>query len=244
MTFPSGGPGYPQQGGGAQPNPQAPGPGGFPQQHQQGGPNLSSINLPMVLTLVVAVLGIVNYFIGFSEEASGSDQALLFLLVGGLLAGLSLLPRGPKALPFAVLFSVLGGLYAILSVVRLPTGADTPGIMTVVLILGILQLLVAVAALLFEYDIIKLPATGQRPAYGHPYGQPSPYGQPQQGPEKQSGPQGTQFAPPVAPQSTVYAPQQGQFYQPQQPESGPQQQQQQQQQQPPGTPPGGFGQQS
>ncbi|GAB2999415.1 DUF5336 domain-containing protein [Amycolatopsis acidiphila] len=238
MTFPSGGPGYPQQGGGAQPNPQAPGPGGFPQ--QQGAPSLSSINLPMVLTLVVAVLGIVNYFIGFSEEASGSDQALLFLLVGGLLAGLSMLPRGPKALPFAVLFSVLGGLYAILSVVRVPSGADTPGIMTVILILGILQLLVAVAALLFEYNVLKLPATGQRPAYP-PYGQPGPYGQPQQGPEQQGGPQGTQFVPPVAPQSTVYAPQHGQFYQPQQPESGPQQQQQQ-----PGTgtPPGGFGQQS
>lgn len=235
MTFPSGGPGYPQQGGGAQPNPQAPGPGGYPQQHQ-GGSNLSSLNLPMVLTVVVAVLGLVNYFIGFSEEAAGSDQALLFLLVGGLLAGLALLPRGPRALPFAVLFSVLGGLYAILSVVRVPSGAETPGIMTVILILGILQLLVAIAALLFEFNVIKLPAANPRPAYP-PYGQ---YGQPQQGPEKQ-GPQGTQFAPPAAPQSTVYAPQHGQFYQPQQPESGPQQQQQQ-----PGTgtPPGGFGQQS
>lgn len=242
MTFPSGGPGYPQQGGGAQPNPQAPGPGGFPYQQQQSGPNLSSINLPMVLTLVVAVLGIVNYFIGFSDEASGSDQALLFLLVGGLLAALSMLPRGPKALPFAVLFSVLGGLYAILSVVRVPSSSDTPGIMTVILILGILQFLVAIAALLFEYNVIKLPVPNKPPAYGQPYGQPGPYGQPQQGPEKQGGPQGTQFAPPVAPQSTVYAPQHGQFYQPQQPESGPQQQQQQPPQQP-GTPPGGFGQQ-
>ncbi|TNC21612.1 DUF5336 domain-containing protein [Amycolatopsis alkalitolerans] len=234
MTFPSGGPGYPQQnrGGGAQPNPQAPGTGGFPQQ-QQGGPSLSSVNLPMVLTLVVAVLGVVNYFIGFSGEAADSDQALLFLLVGGLLAGLALLPKGPKVLPFAVLFSVLGGLYAILAVVRVPSGTDTPGIVTVILILGILQLLVAIAALLFEYNLIKLPAPTPRPAY-QPYGQPGPYGQPQQGPEQQ-GPQGTQYGAPVTPQSTVYAPQHGQFYQPQQPESGSQQQ--------PGTPPGGSGQQ-
>ncbi|WP_236796757.1 DUF5336 domain-containing protein [Amycolatopsis sp. GM8] len=225
MTFPTGGPGYPQQGGGAQPNPQAPASGAIPRPPQHGGPNLSSLNLPTVLTLVIAVLGIVNYFIGFSEEASGSDQALLFLLVGGLLAGLSLLPRGPRVRPFAVLFSVLGGLYAILSVVRVPSNSDTPGIMTVILILGILQLLVAVAALLFEYNVLKLPTP--RPAYP-PYGQPGPYGQPQQGPEKQ-GPQGTQY---VAPQSTVYAPQHGQFYQPQH-EAGPQQ---------PGTPPGGSGQ--
>ncbi|HVV14199.1 DUF5336 domain-containing protein [Amycolatopsis sp.] len=234
MTFPSGGPGYPQQGGGAQPNPQAPGTGGFPQQHQ-GGPNLSSVNLPMVLTLVVAVLGIVNYFIGFSDEAGGSDQALLFLLVGGLLAGIALIPRAPRTQVFAVLFSVLGGLYAILSVVRVPSGVATPGIMTVILILGVLQLLVAVATLLFEYGLIKLPTPQQRPPYaGQPYGQPG-FGQqqPQQGPEGK-GPQGTQFAPPVAPQSTVYAPQAGQFYSPQQPESG---------QQHPGTPPGGVGKQ-
>lgn len=237
MTFPSGGPGYPQQGGGAQPNPQAPGPGGVPHQ-QPGGPNLSSMNLPLVLTGVVAVLGLVNYFIGFSGEAAGSDQALLFLLVGGLLAGLAIIPRGPRTLPFAVLFSVLGGLYAILSVVRVPSGADTPGIMTVILILGLLQLLVAVAALLFEFNVIKLPAPGPRPAY-QPYGQPGPYGPPpQQGPEKQ-GPQGTQITPPVAPQSTVYAPQHGQFYQPQHPESGAGGQQPG-----PGTPPGGSSQQN
>ncbi|KAA9148686.1 hypothetical protein FPZ12_044645 [Amycolatopsis acidicola] len=238
MTFPSGGPGYPQQGGGAQPNPQAPGTGGFPQQQNQGGPNLSAVNLPMVLTLVVAVLGLVNYFIGFSDEASNSDQALLFLLVGGLLAGISLIPRAPRTQVFAVLFSVLGGLYAILSVVRVPSGVDTPGIMTVILILGILQLLVAVASLLFEYNLIKLPVPQQqqRPPYAQqPYGQPG-FGQqqqqPQQGPEGK-GPQGTQFTSPVAPQSTVYAPQAGQFYTPQQQsESG--------QQQPPGTPPGGL----
>ncbi|MTD56305.1 DUF5336 domain-containing protein [Amycolatopsis pithecellobii] len=227
MTFPTGGPGYPQQGG-AHPNPQATGSGPYPRPQHSSGSNLSSINLPTVLTLVVAVLGVVNYFIGFSSEAAGSDQALLFLLAGGLLAGLALVPRGPKVLPFAVLLSVLGGLYAILSVVRVPSGTDTPGIMTVILILGVLQLLVAVAALLFEYNVLKMPAP--RPAYP-PYGQPGPYGQ-----EQQAGPQGTQFAPPAAPQSTVYAPQHGQFYQPQQPESGPQHQQ-------PGTPPGGFGQQ-
>jgi hypothetical protein len=192
-----------------------------------------------MLTLVVTLLGLVNYFIGFSQEAAAVDQALLFLLVSGLLGALRVVPRAPKVLPFVTLFSVLGALDAILSVVRIPSEVSTPGIVTVILILGILQMLVAVAALLLEHEVVKLPATTQRPAYPPPYGQPGPYGQPPQGPEKQGGPQGTQFGSPVppAPQSTVYAPQHGQFYQPQQPESG--------QQQPPGTgtPPGGFGQQ-
>ncbi|HVW40295.1 MAG TPA: DUF5336 domain-containing protein [Amycolatopsis sp.] len=228
MTFPSGGPGYPQQGGGPQPNPQAPGTGGFPQQPPAA--TLSAANLTVLLALGVTLLGLVNYFIGFSEEAAGVDTPIMFLLVGGLLAALRVLPRGPRVLPFAALLSVLGALQALVAVVRVPSGGEVPGVVTVILILGILQMLVAIATLLFEHGVLKLPTGQQHPPYGQPYPQPGQFGQPQQGPEKQ-GPQGTQFVPPV-PQSTVYAPQQGQFYQPQQPESGPQQ---------PGTPPGGFG---
>jgi len=237
MTFPSGGPGYPQQGGGPQPNPQAPGTGGFPQQ-QAPGATLSVGNLTVLMALGVTLLGLVNYFIGFSEETAGADMAILLLLAGGLLAALRVLPKGPKVLPFAALLSVLGALEGILVVVRVPSEGEVPGVVTVILILGILQMLVAVATLLFDQGVLKLPVSRPQPQYGQPpvYGQPPQYGQPQQGPEKQ-GPQGTQVVPPVAPQSTVYAPQQGQFYQPQQPESGGQQQQPGN----PGTPPGGFG---
>ena len=232
MTFPSGGPGYPQQGGGAQPNPQAVGTGGFPPP-QGPAATLSVSNLTVLLALAVTLLGLVNYFIGFSGEAATADSPITFLLVGGLLAALKVLPRGPRTLPFAALFSTLGALDAIVVVVRVPSQAGVPGVVTVILILGILQMLLAVATLLFDYGVLKLP-TGQPSPYGQPYPHPGQFGQPQQGPEKQ-GPQGTQFVPPAAPQSTVYAPQQGQFYQPQQPESGSQQ---------PGTPPGGFGKQS
>jgi len=228
MTFPSGGPGYPQQGGGPQPNPQAPGTGGFPP-HQPAA-TLSMSNLTVLLALGVTLLGLVNYFIGFSEEAAGAEQAIMLLLVGGLLAAMRALPRGPRTLPFAALLSLAGALEGLLAVVHVPTGGEVPGVVTVILILGILQAIVAVVTVLFDHGILKLPAGQGHAPYGQPYPQPGQFGQPQQGPEKQ-GPQGTQFTPP-APQSTVYAPQQGQFYQPQQPESGSQH---------PGTPPGGFG---
>jgi hypothetical protein len=252
MTFPSSGPGYPQQGG--QPHqPSQPGPGAGPFHPSAPGGTVGALNLGVLLALVVAVLGVVEYFIGFSDEAAAAQQVTLFLLIGGLLAAMRLLPNGPRTIPFAALFSVLGALEAIDLVIGVPSQASTPGIITVIMILGILQLLAAVAALLFDYNVLKAPAAkpaqsqapyGQQ-QFGQPgqgqFGQPSQFGQaPAQG--EQAGPfsQPTKFNPPVAPpgqQATQYAPQQGQFYgQQQSPESG--------QQQPPGTPPGGFDKQS
>jgi len=260
MTFPSGGPGYPQQGGGQQP----PGPpsSGFPAQqpphsHQTpsgGGAAGLPQNLPLLLALVVAVLGLVQYFLGFSDNG---DVGLggVFLLGGGLLAAMQLLPKGPKTLPFAALFSVLGALGVLDTLIGMQT---SPGIVTVILILGILQMLVAVGALLIEQGVIKPPSPKPAaPSYGGQYGQP---GQPSQQQYGQQGQQGQQFGqpghgpvaptgepsapfsqpgqygspnppsttPPPGQQATTYAPQQGQFFQ-------------QPPQENPGTPPGGFG---
>jgi hypothetical protein len=255
MTFPSGGPGYPQQGGGQQP-PGPPPTGGFPQQQHQpphshqapSGPANLTQNLPLLLALVVAVFGLVQYFLGFSDNAS-VGSATTFFLVAALLAGLHALPKGPRTLPFAALFSVLGALEALDSLVALPSA---PGIVVVILILGILQMLGAVAAVLFEYDIVKAPvAKAAAPSYGAQYGQPQygqqggpqgggQFGQQQPGPVAQAGeqsapfPQGQYGSPnppsttPPPQQATTYAPMQGQFFQ--QPPSDN-----------PGTPPGGFG---
>lgn len=229
MSFPSGGPGYPQQGGGAQPNP--PGTGGYPQQQHSPVATLSGANLTVLLGLGVTLLGLVSYFISFSGDAAPADGAVTYLLIGGLLAALRLLPRVPRLLPFVALASVFGALEAIAGAVRVPSGVSVPGAVTVVLILGILQMLLAVATLLLDQGVVKLPAQQQHQhqhqAYGQPYGQ---FGQPPQGPGEQTGGAGaTQFVPkaPPQPQSTVYAPQQGQFYQPpqQHPDTGPQQQQ-------------------
>ncbi|SFW45124.1 DUF5336 domain-containing protein [Amycolatopsis australiensis] len=257
MTFPSGGPGYPQQGGGQQP----PGPpsSGFPAQHQPphshqapsgAGASLPQ-NLPLLLALVVAVFGLVQYFLGFSDSAD-VGLGTTFLLGGGLLAAMHALPKGPKTLPFAALFSVLGALDVLDALVAMQT---SPGIVTVILILGILQMLVAVAALLLDQDVIKPPAPKPAaPQYGGQYGQPGQpgqqqFGQPgpqfgqQPGPVASAGEPSAPFSqpgqygspnppsttPPPGQQATTYAPQQGQFFQQPPPSDNP------------GTPPGGFG---
>ncbi|HYH32188.1 MAG TPA: DUF5336 domain-containing protein [Pseudonocardia sp.] len=276
MSYPSGGPGYPQQGGGQQPPQSHPGSGAFPQ--QQAPSQATPLNLALLLALAVTVLGLVQFFIGFSDEADAAKEVSLFLLVSGLLAALHALPRGPKTLPFAALFSVLGAFGALDLIVGYPTvdggegraEVSLPGILTVVLILGILQMLVAVAALLFEHDVIKLPAAKpQQQAPQAPYSQQFP----QQGPQGPFGQQGQQGPAATQVQPFPGAGQQGQqqgepsgpFSQPggfQPPVTQPPGQQattyapQQGQffQQPPssssesgqnpGTPPGGFGQQS
>jgi len=268
MTFPSGGPGYPQQGGSQQPYQPAPGTGSFPPvpPPASSGP-LGPQNLPALAAIVVAALGLIQYFLGFSDEASLAGGAIIYLLAAGLLAGLWLLPKGPNTLPFAALLSVLGALDVLDDVIGVPSGSTTPGIVVVVLILGIVQMLVAVGALLMEYGLLKLPASkpaappapygqqfgqpgaqqfGQQPPrFGQPHGGQPQGGQPGQGAQPvPPGPteQPTQFQPPTTTsgpgaQSTTYSPTQGQFFQQQQQSS-------EGGQSSPGTPPGGFSQSS
>lgn len=216
MSYPGGGQGgYPGQG------PQQPQPGpGYGPQAPQGNP-LAGVNLAVLLALGVTLLGLVGYFCGFSDEASGAEGSIQLLFVAGLLAAFRALPNGPKFLPVAAVLSVAGALFLLDTVIGAPEGSETPGIIVVLLIMGILQMLVAVAALLFDYGILKLPAPSQ-PAYGQPgYGPPS-----------------GQF--PAQPQPGQYPPQPTQQYpqQPQQPGQYPQQPGQH-----PGTPPGGYPQQ-
>jgi hypothetical protein len=223
------------------------------------------LDFGLIAALAVTALGLVSYFISFSSDAANFNEIVIYLLAGGLLAALRVLPKGPKALPFAAVLSLVGGLDAVSSVVR--AANPQPSIITVILILAILQMLVAVAAVLLEYGIIKPPAPkpqvpqnpygqqfgqpGQQPQYGqqHQFGQQPPPAQQQHQPApgaagEPSNPfsQPTKFAPPVAGpgvQSTTYAPQQGQFFQ--QPTPSPEAGQQPSST---GTPPGGFGQQS
>jgi Family of unknown function (DUF5336) len=212
MTFPGGGPGgYPGQG------PQQPGPGGYGPPPQQGSP-VTGVNLPVLLSLGITLLGLVAYFMGFSEEANGAETQIVLMLVAGLLAAFRVVPNGPKFLPVATVLSVVAALWLLDGVIGIPDGADTPGIIVVLLIVGILQMGVAVVALLFDYGILKVPA----PKPQMPYGQ---YGPPSGGfPQQQPGQYGQTQQYPQQPQPGQY---------PQQPGQQP----------PPSTPPGGYPQQ-
>lgn len=214
MTYPSGGgPGqFPGQG---PQQPQQPHGYGVPPQ-QQTNP-LAGVSLPVLLSLGVTLLGVVAYFCGFSDEASGADTQIILLLVAGLLAAFRALPDGPKFLPVAAVLSVAGALWMLDAVIGIPDGAKTPGIVVVLLIMGILQMLVAVAALLFDLGVLKLPP---------PQPQMPQYGPPGQFPQQGQQPPTTQYPSPGA--QTQYQPQPGQF-----PPPG----------QHPGTPPGGYPQQ-
>lgn len=181
---------------------------------QQTNP-LAGVSLPVLLALGVTLLGIVAYFCGFSDEARGADTQIIILLVAGLLAAFRALPDGPKFLPVATVLSVVGALWMLDGVIGIDERAETPGIIVVLLIMSILQMLVAVVALLFDLNILKLPKPSpQVPQYGPPPGQYPPQQQPGQYPSP-----GAQ---------TQYQPQPGQF-----PPPG----------QHPGTPPGGYPQQ-
>lgn len=227
MTFPGGQPGgaYPGQG------PQQPlqGPGGY-------GPPVGSglkLGLPEIAHLVVAGLGVLILFLSFASVSDGSGVSFYeagfgwvpaLLLIGGLLSAKVILPgedKKPGMIPPVI---IVAGVWTYLFTVFTSNGdLGAGGIM--VMIFGIIQMLAAVAGLLFDLGVIKPPAPnpyGQQPGGMYP---PSGAFQ-QQAPQQPQQPQYGQ--PPAQPgQQTTFAPQQGQFGQQQQP----------------GTPPGGYPQQ-
>ncbi|RLK60912.1 DUF5336 domain-containing protein [Actinokineospora cianjurensis] len=223
MTYPGAPGGYPGPG---QPQPQ-PQPGFGPP------PVGSRFTLAQTLNLLVIGLGALNLFLGFAPafnavsfyESVGGGWIPGLLFAGGLLALPAVLP-GDKKVGVASMAVVLGTTLAFLfSVFAISAEIKAGGIL--VLVFGLLQSGLAVAAFLFEAGLLKPPAPrqhhghfGQPGGYNPPSGQfQQPYGQPpvqQQPPQQQPGGQ------------TTFAPQQGQFGQP--PHA-------------PGTPPGGYPQQ-
>jgi hypothetical protein len=214
MSYPSGPPGgYP-----GPPPQQQQGPSVFGQPPSAPGP-LSRLGIPGLLTLAVFVLALAAYFCSFG---GGNGFEVLALLAGGLLAGLSLLRANQGLLPFAAVLSVVGGL-GFLDVVINDSAGGLPTAAILVLVLGLLQAVAAVVALLMDYGVVKL---APRPAVPHPAAPPYPpqggYGPPPGGQHHQQHQQATQYmgGQGGAPQSTQFLQHPGQISHPQTPPGG------------------------
>lgn len=136
-------------------------------------------DLGFILGLVAAGLGLVIYACSFSDDAFGVASGLIlpFFLGAGLLAGSVALPKAPKMLLPATLFSALGTLILLLAVVK---NDDTSAIIVVILIAGLIQLGACAVALLMDNGLIKMQP--KAPAYGQPGGwNPQSGSFPQQG---------------------------------------------------------------
>ena len=231
MTFPGGAPGgYPGQG--PQQQPPFPGPPGYGPPPGGG----MKLDLPAIGHLAVAVLGVLNFFMGFAnaqDVPDGYTGNASFFSGGNVIPGLFLLAALfslPAVLPgenkkagiAPPAFAVTG----MLTILFLSFTSDNDlGIGAIlIMVFGILQAIAAVGVYLLDDGIIKMPPPNP---YGHqpPGGQFPPSGQFPAPPPQQPQQPGQFGAPPG--QQTTFAPQQGQFGQPPQP----------------GTPPGGYPQQ-
>lgn len=202
---------------------------GPPNQPAAGG---GTKNLGFILLIAVAALGLINFLLGFapftsisgssSGIGSGLDTSssffessiygLGFVFAGGVVAGVSLLPKQSYAGIAAAL--TLTGFFALVFAAFSVGTSDYVDIslgwgLIIVLILSFVQTVVAVAALLFEIGILKAPAP--RPV-AQQYGQPQGYSQAPGQPQGQAPGQSQGYG-------------QGQYGQPQQAQQQPQYQQ-------------------
>lgn len=184
MSYPTGGSGYNTPATPSTPASPAPTAGGGTGASASGS---DAKGLPFLLVVGVAALGVINFLLGFlpftalesatglgstSEESFGgftvfgSPTGLALLLVSGLLAGLTLLPKQEwKGAAAAV--AVAGFFTLLFQVLTLAEGQNAKIGAWVLIVLALVQAAVAVVAVLFDAGIIKAPA-------------PKPAGAPQQ----------------------------------------------------------------
>ncbi|MGO4203268.1 DUF5336 domain-containing protein [Rhodococcus sp. TAF43] len=183
---------------------------GFGQPSQPPAAN-GTKSLSFYLGIAVLALGVVNFLLGFAPYLKNSTSSryglefsanafesdgtlpLSFLLLGGLLAGLTLLPKQSYAGPAAAT-SLVGFLVSFVLMLNIPTGGSLAGGGVMILILAFIQAVIATAVFLFGAGLVKQPQgrptrTHVHPAaYGHPQGYPGQA--PQQGYGVPGGQQG------------------------------------------------------
>jgi hypothetical protein len=203
MSYPPGGPGYPPA---QQPTNHYSAPTqqfGKPPEAAPVGPEGPS-QLPLYLTVAVAVLGLAAYLSSFGPMFTANadfftptllDLGVVAALLAALIAGVGLLPKQtPRPAPVAVL-AVLGFLLVIAIVLTAPDGVSIDWGLYLIIAFTVLEAIVAVAALLFDAGVLTAPAPRpkyEQQPYGGQYGQPY-YGQvhhggpPQQGLQQRPG---------------------------------------------------------
>ncbi len=200
MTYPPGSPGYPPA---QQPTTQ------FAAPTQQFGraPDAAPAaegpsKLPVYLTAAVAALGLAVYLSSYGPlfEASADfftptllDLGVVASLLGALIAGVGLVPKQKASPALVAVLSVLGFLLVIAIVLTAPQGVAIKWGLYLIIGFSAVQVIVAIAVLLFDAGVITPPAPRPRyeqQQYGQ-YGGPGPYyGQPHQpGPPHQPGQQ-------------------------------------------------------
>lgn len=186
MTYPPTNPGYPPQSGSQfdatqqfakavpAPVPAAPAAPAAPGENK----------LPEILLAVVAVAGLLTYFVSFALELQVVLGTFIvpLALVAGLLAGVSLLPKQKNRGPVAAVLATVAFLLSITLLVA--AGGEADWTLYALLVLTLIQAGAAIAALLFDAGILTPPAPkpqfDPQPQYGQ-YGGPSQYyGQQQQ----------------------------------------------------------------
>lgn len=199
------------------------------------------LNLGLILPLAAAGLGLISYLLAFADDVNfGGIEYLLF---AAALAGLTALPKAPKALLYpAVVLAAVPTLGVLQGIIKL---SPVQGMQIVLLIVAMLETAAIVLALLLDAGIVKFEPKPQNPYAGQQQGQPGGWN-PQSGAFQQQGQPGPGQQ---APQHFGQQPQFGQ--QPVQPQQQPGQPPQQTSFMPqpgqfgnpgtPGTPPGGFG---
>ena len=196
--------------------PQQPAPG----QAGPAGPAGPAKGMPFYFNIGVVVLGVLNFFLGFLPYISGATASFAgesvsvnsaanffmttglvstsLLLAAALVAGLGMLPKQDTHDSVVASLSLVGFISLLFQLVSLPGEANTGLGLIIVLITSFIQAALAVTALLFAADIIKLPAP-KPPQYGY-YGQGG-YGQPQPSPSPPSQPQQPYYGAAPAPGS-------------------------------------------
>jgi hypothetical protein len=216
MSYPTGGSGYNAPNQTPSPTPSsAPSFGQQPTGSTGGGSGLSALSakgLTFYLTVGIAALGVINFFLGFLgfatlDLSSSSDNSndrtlnlfnqggtapLALLLFAGVLAGISLLPKQKLNHPIIAAASVVGFLTILLQALDQGPAFKTAGAGWVLVFLSLVQAAAAVVALLFAVGILSEPEA--KPAAAAPgaggssaYGQQSSYGQSQPGQQQSYG---------------------------------------------------------